>query len=143
MELVQPTYSIISFKASELPEQYVGFIYHKWLRSLRFGAPWFRHIETEAFYKNWHNFIESLMKKPDSLVRLAVLTDDKDVLLGFSVSREDVLDYLYVQADHRMQGIAKKIIPQGITTMSHMTQTSLEIWRSNPKYIGLKFNPFA
>jgi GNAT superfamily N-acetyltransferase len=140
-----PTYSVISYAAHKLPEEYVSLIFSKWLRSLRFGNPLFKNIKSEAFYTQYHAYIENLLKKPDSIVRLAVLTDDPDVVLGFSVCREDVLDYVYVHKDHRNVGIAKSLMPKNrkITTMTHITMIALEIWRKNPKYKYLEFNPFA
>ncbi len=143
LKLVESYYSVVSYPAKELPEQYTSMVYSKWLRSLRFGNPVFKAIETDAYYRQYHAYLEMLMKKPDSLIKLAVLSDDHDVVLGFSVSREDVIDYIHVHKDHRRQGIAKKLLPPGITTMSHTTLTALQIWRENPKYKHLKFNPFA
>lgn len=138
-----PTYSVISFKGSELPQAYVNMVLSKWLRSLRFGNPTFTRIDSDQYYQHYEPYIKNLLKKPDSLVKLAVLSDDHDVVLGFSVSREDVIDYIHVHKDQRRQGIARKIFPEGITTMSHFTLTSGLIWQGNKKYKHLKFNPFA
>jgi hypothetical protein len=143
LKLVNPTYSIISYPAKDLPKNYTALVYSKWLRTLRFGNPIFKNIDSDAFYHNYHKFIENLMKKPDSIVRLAVLTEDQDVVLGFSVSREDVLDYVHVHKDNRELGIAKKLIPQNTTTFTHITLTALQIWRHKEKYQYLKYNPFA
>jgi GNAT superfamily N-acetyltransferase len=141
MNIENPTYSIISFKGSELPEKYTSLIFSRWLRSLRYGNTLFKRITPNDYYKTYHQFIENLLKKPGCIIRLAVLSDDHDVVLGFSVSREDVLDYVHVQADYRKIGIAKKLIPEGVTTFSHITTTALNIWQ--PKYKHIKFNPFA
>lgn len=137
------SYSVISYKTSELPKQYEAMVFSRWLRSLRNGAPWFEHIDSEAFYKNYHSYIENLMQKPDSLIKLAILTEDPDVVLGFSVSRENVLDYVHVQHEQRKQGIGSKLLPPMMTTMSHLTQLGMEIWQKRVKYKHLKFNPFA
>lgn len=94
------------------------------------------------------------MKKPDCLIKLAVLTEDKDVVLGFSVSREDVLDYIHVHKDSRKDaemlidgkvvkfpgGIGKKLLPKPLTTFTHLTKIALIIWQTE-KYKHLKFNP--
>lgn len=139
----EPTYSIISFPASKLPENFVPLVFSKWLRSLRFGNPLFKRVYTKDYYKNYHTYIENLLKKPDSIIRLAVLTDDQDVVLGFSVSREDVLDYIHVHNDYRRIGIARLLMPKDITTFTHITTTWLSIWPGNPNYKHLQFNPFA
>lgn len=135
------TYSIISFKGSQVPPNYLPLIFSRWLRSLRYGNPLFKRITPNDYYKSYHKFIENLLTKPDCMIRLAVLSDDHDVVLGFSVCREDVLDYIHVQADYRNHGIGKKLVPEGITTFTHLTLTAGSIW--HPKYKHLKFNPFA
>lgn len=138
-----PTYTIIEFKGSNLPIQYHPLVFSRWLRSLRFGNNNFRKIDSDVYYKVYHQFIEALLSKPDALVRLAVLSDDHDVVLGFSVSREDVLDYVHVQADYRKHGIGTALIPKGISTFTHLTLTVIGIWPNNEKYKDWKFNPFA
>jgi GNAT superfamily N-acetyltransferase len=134
LHIKDPTYSVITFKASELPEQYKALVFSKWLRSLRYGNPLFEKADSNEYYKNYHIFIENLFKKPDALVHLAVLTDDHDVVLGFSATREDVLDYVHVHRDMRRQGIAKKLIPSSINVFSHMTKIIGSILTHNPKY---------
>lgn len=141
--MLDPTYSIVAYPAKELPKQYIAMVYSKWLRSLRFGNPLFKQVVSEEFYKQYHSYLEMLMAKPDSVVRVAVLTDDPDVALGFSVAREDVLDYVHVHKDNRQLGIAKKLLPPRVATFTHITTTAMQIWRSKPKYKHLKFNPFA
>lgn len=145
LKIENPTYSIISYPSALLPDQYTALIYSKWLRSLRFGNPIFKNMPSNIYYKEYHTFIENLLKKPDSIIRLAVLTDDHDVVLGFSVIREDVLDYVHVHKDQRKQGIAKALVPPGITTMSHITTVAMEIWqpKQDKKYSHLSFNPYA
>jgi len=138
-----PTYSVISYPSRDLPTNYIALVYSKWLRSLRFGNPLFKNIESDAFYREYHKYIESLLEKPLSVIRLAVLSDDHDVVLGFSVSREAIIDYVHVHMDHRRVGVGRSLLPAHTTTMTHITMTSLTIWRNNPKYEHLIFNPFA
>lgn len=139
----QPTYSVISYPASKLPDRFKALIFSKWLRSLRFGNPLFEHADSASYYREYHLYIEKLLAKPDSIVRLAVLTDDQDVVLGFSVSREDVLDYVHVHKDHRNMYIGSKLVPDFITTFTHLTKSAVAIWHEKPKFRHLKFNPFA
>ncbi len=136
------TYSVISYPSSQLPDSYIPLVFARWLRSFRFGNPFIKKADSHSYYKHYHQYIENLMAKPDSIVRLAVLSDDHDVVLGFSVSREDVLDYVHVQVDHRKQGIAKKLIPKGTTTITHTTNLAVGILKNNANY-NFTFNPFA
>lgn len=140
---VVPTYSVVAYPATLLPEQYRSMIFAKWLRSLRSGNPLFKNIDTKAFFDQYHQYLQNLLNKPSSVIRIAVLTETPDVVLGFSVTREDVLDYIWVYKDHRRMGIATKLFPKSITTITHLTLTAIDIWRNNIKYKKLKFNPFA
>lgn len=146
-QLSESNYSIIFFRGPDLPEAYRPMIYSKWLRSLRYGNPAFKIIDSDQYYKNYRLVIEHLLAKPSSIVLLAALSDDHDVVLGFSVHREDVLDYIYVHKDCRKIGIGTKLMPEGITTFKHFTLTAGAIWQNKDpakqKYKHLKFNPFA
>lgn len=140
-EKEKASYSIISFPAAKLPNQYRAMVLSKWLRSLRFGNPLFKKVDSDEYYKNYHIYIENLLSKPDSIVRLAVLSDDHDVVLGFAVSRENVLDYIHVQSDYRRIGIGTALLPSGVGVFTHITNVALAIWQN--KYKKMRFNPFA
>lgn len=135
------SYSIISYPSHALPEAYKPMIFSKLLRSLRFGNDHFKKINADHYYETYHKFIENLMNKPDSITRLAVLTTDHDVVLGYCLSREDVLDYVHVHKDMRQKGIAKALIPKNITVISHITKDGIRFWQS--KHPEWTFNPFA
>lgn len=140
----KPTYSVIVFPAAKIPKNYVSLVFSRWLRSLRFGNKTFRKISSKDYHFQYHKYIENLMAKPDSLIRFAVLSDDHDVVLGFAVSREDVLDYMHVHTDYRKIGVGRSLLPPGITTFTHLTVGALCIWqRDDGKYKHLKFNPWA
>jgi ribosomal protein S18 acetylase RimI-like enzyme len=100
-------------------------------------------MSPKEYYKSYHFYIENLLRKPDSVIMLAVLSDDHDVVLGFSASREDVLDYIHVHRDYRKVGIGKALLPDEITTFTHLTLTALNIWQAKAKYKGWKFDPFT
>lgn len=116
-------------------------IFSKWLRSLRYGNDFFKLIDPEAYYSRYEAMIQRILRAPETEVRLAVLSDDHDVVLGFSVSRGSALDYVHVHKIQRRQGIGKNLVPDGITTITHLTKTRLTIWGS--KYGEWKFNPFV
>lgn len=97
-------------------------------------------VPKSAYFLMYHKFIENLLQKPGCIVKLAVLSDDHDVVLGYSVSREDVLDYIFVQKESRGQKIATALIPQ-ITAFTHTTADWHPIWQS--KYKECEFKPKA
>lgn len=140
-EIASPSYSILVYPSKKLPKDYHPLLFSRWLRSLRFGNALYKKVSSNYYYKNYHIFIEKLLGKPDSVVRLAVLTDDHDVVLGFAVSREDVLDYVHVHTNYRRIGIGTKLVPQGLTAFTHLTATGIIIWQNNPKFKELEFKP--
>ncbi len=135
------TYSVLSFPGPAIPPDYQAIIYSGWLKSLRHGNDYFRLINPPQYYAAYHRYVSSILHKPEALVRLAVLTDDKDVVLGFSVVRDTILDYVCVFKNMRRQGIATSLVPADIDTITHLTKTALTIWGS--KYGHWQFNPFA
>ena len=135
------SYKILQFRGYQLPDDYQALIYSRWLRSLRFGNDYYRLIEKDAYYATYHSYIERLLDHPDAVVRLAVLHDDADIVLGFCVSRGSILDYVHVHKDMRRKGIARKLIPACIDTITHLTRTGLSIWGS--KFFNWQFNPFV
>lgn len=138
----QATYSILRYEGAGLPDQYRALVYSKWLRSLRHGNDFFKLIDSEAYYRAYPPVIESILGKPDCVIRLAALTDDVDVVLGFSVCRGAILDYVNVQKDHRGAAIATHLIPDNIEQFTHITKTWLRVW-STARFNHFKFNPFA
>lgn len=135
------SYSLIESGGSNLPSTYVGLIYSRWMRSLRYGNDFFKLIKSDPFYEAYQKYIKTMLSNPSTIVRLAVLTDDKDVVLGFSVYHDKVLDYVHVHKDHRKLGVGSHLVPSYIDTISHITNTGLSIWGN--KYPHWSFNPFA
>ena len=133
------SYRILSFR-TKAPDQYKGMVYSGWLNSLRYNNDLFKLIDSDAYYKTYATYITSILKRPYSRLRIAVLSDDEDVALGWSVDEADILHYVYVPKDYRKRGIGKSLIPEGIKQFSHITTIGLSIWTT--KYPSLKFNPF-
>jgi len=136
------SYTILSFKGPDLPASYAAPVYAHWLRSYRYGNDYIKLIDSNSYYKNYKRFIWEILSRPECIVRLAVLTEDKDVVIGFSVSRETILDYVHVSKDLRCQGIAKSLVPENMEWISHLTKQALAIM--GKKYVDWKwkFNPF-
>lgn len=134
------SYKVVSLSAHELPKDARHLIYSSWKRTLRYGNDYFKIVDQAAYFAAYERYISFVLHQPHAVVRLAVLTDDPDVILGFSVYRGNVLDYVYVLKDQRRQGIGAKLVPRGIDTISHVTKTGITIWQS--KYKEWKLDPF-
>lgn len=124
----------------ELPTEARNYVLASWLRSLRHGNDYFKIIDSDSYYKAYENYIKRLLMTDSCLVRFAALSDQLDVLLGFSVSRGTTLDYVFVKKDFRGIGIGKRLTPKDITHVTHLTKTGMAIWVEMDR--PWKFNPF-
>ncbi len=133
------SYTVFECPVEKL-DPYRAMIFAKWLRSLRTGNDYFRLVHPQAFYVAYSRYIQSILSRHDVRIMLATLSDDADVVLGFSVSRGTVLEYVHVGKDYRRLGIGKGLVPECINTITHLTRTGLAIWG---KTKDIKFDPFA
>lgn len=124
------SYKIAVYSGSALPEQYRALIFSKWLRSLRYGNDYFKLIDQDTYFAVYHAYLEQLLTRPDSTVRLAVLTDDPDVVLGWAVSEGNRLHYVYVNRENRRVGIARKLSGR-FDVITHLTKMGMSIWASH------------
>jgi GNAT superfamily N-acetyltransferase len=138
---IESSYSVISYPAFQLPETYRNMIFSKWLRSLRYGNDYFKLINSDDYYETYNKVIVNILKNPSAVVRIAVLTDAPDVVLGWSVHRGPILDFVHVHKDMRKQGIGTALLPKDITNITHVTKTGIAVWAS--KYPQFIFNPFS
>ncbi len=116
-----------------------SFIFSTWLRGLRYGNSWFKLIDADSYYKHYHKVIEGLLQHPDTIIKVACLKEDSDVILGYVVYRNNILDYVFVKTAWRNIGIAKMLVPADFKIVSHLTATGQNMLK---KYPGVIFNPF-
>ena len=134
----ESAYSIIAYPAIKLPVQYRNYVLAKFKRSLRHGNDYFKLWDANSYYEAYERYCQVLFNRPDAVIRLAVLTDDRDVALGFSLIERDILHYVFVQSEQRNKGIGKSLVPVPIAWITHLTNTGVRIWSSHP---GPKFDP--
>lgn len=135
------SYTIFRYSGEVLPFEFRNFVLANWLRSFRRGNDYMKLTDTVSYYAMYQLYIYKILDLPETSVRIASLTDDPDIALGFSVSRGNILDFVFVRKENRKFGIGKSLIPEGINTITHLTRTGMSIW--NNKYPSWKFNLFA
>src|SRR6185312_6623205 len=135
----QSSYSLIVFSGQGLPAQYHNLILSKWLRSLKFGNDYFRLIDNDAYFKTYGLFIKSILARLNCVVKLSVLSDDHDIVLGFCVYEGSAVHYVHVHKDYRRIGVGSALLPKEFLYITHLTKQALQIWN---KYPDVKFNPF-
>jgi len=110
-------------------------IYATWLRSQYYGHPWFKMIDSEAYFAAYKAFISQRLKT--SNVDIICLDGDPDVILGYAVYSGPVLHWVYVKRAWRNFGIAKELVPKDITHVSSITKLGKLAGKER-----FKFNPF-
>lgn len=116
-----------------------AFIYSTWLKSLRYGNSWFELIDQDTYFKKYHDIIEAILSKPETDIRVACLKEDPSVILGYSILRDNNVDWVFVKKAWRNIGIAKSLVPENINVVTHMTKVGLSIFK---KRKGMRFDPF-
>ena len=111
------------------------FICGTWLPGLYYGNPFYREIDRVAFFENYIIAVQYILKK--SHVLIACLNEDPDVILGYAVFNGNVLHWVYVKKPWRNIGIAKKLVPIDIETVTHLTTVGKDIIKHSKI-----FNPF-
>lgn len=131
MQVTSSTIQIRDAKPEDLP-----LIYSTWLLGLYHGCDWFSRIKKESFFRNYKVVIERLIPKCE--VKVACLADDEDVILGYVCYRGENLDWIFVKKAWRKMGIARMLLPKGITNCTHLTKVGRSI---KPK--EWTFDPFV
>lgn len=114
------------------------FIMSTWLKGLRFGNSWFSFIPSGIYYKFYSKVIETLLYQERTKVKIACLKDDPDVILGYSVFSDTSIHWAFVKKAWRKIGIANSIVPNGVATVTHLTDVGKAICKNK----GFTFNPF-
>ncbi len=121
-----------------------AFILATWLRGLYHGDSWFSKVPRDIFMQAYHAGLERLLSLPTTFIRLAVLEDEPDVVLGYAVftAVDDsiVLHWVYTKKPFRQAGIARSLVPSGIAFVTHLTKDGARLLHTIP---GARFNPWA
>lgn len=119
-----------------------NFVVKSFLLGLYHGDSWFSMIPRDLFMDEYKKVAYRLFDSPKTAVMVACLPDDPDTILGYSVLSADfqTVHFVYVKDKWRKHGIARKLVPQHPTAVTHLTKTGLQLM---PKLNSAVFNPFA
>ena len=135
----QSAYKIKLFAGQTLPLRYTDFVYANWLNSCRQGNDYFKLIDSRVYYTKYKPYIKSVLDRDKTLVKIAVLSEDEDVVLGFAIDEGQILHYVYVGKDYRRASIGESLVSH-FSSFTHLTKVGMSIW--NKKYPDAIFNPF-
>lgn len=121
-------YKISPFRGLSVPKDKINFIRSRWMRSYRYGNDYIKLNHSESYYFAYSTHIDNILRRPHVFVRLALLVDDPDVILGFSVTEGNILHYVYTIKSCRKQGIARNLVPIHIAWITHITKIGMKLW---------------
>jgi hypothetical protein len=134
----KPNLDFIDIRPAEAND--VPFILSTWLKGLKYGNSWYKLIQNNVYYQVYHKVIENILLNPNTRTSVACLKEDPSVILGYMVTTEDRLHWCHVKVAWRNNGIATKLLPAGITTVTHVTDAGKAIFLKKKTWI---FNPFV
>jgi hypothetical protein len=132
----------------DMKESDKSFIMATFLKGLYYGDSWFSKIPKDIFMKNYKQVAESLVAGGRTTIKVACLKEDTDIILGYSILSADyqTIHWVYVKesklkdgSSWRKKGIARSLLPQYPTAVTHLTRLGSELLH---KFQGTIFNPF-
>jgi hypothetical protein len=118
-----------------------NFILATFLRGLYYGDSWFSQIPKDLFMDNYKKVAERLVTDPRISIKLAVLREDSNVILGYCIASKDqqAIIWTYTKSAWRRQGIAKSLLPSKPLYAMHLSELGKTLL---PKLSNVVFNPF-
>jgi len=118
-----------------------NFILSTFLRGLYYGDSWFSLIPKDAFMQHYKKVANYLVIPGNSTIKVACLKEDPNVILGYSILSNDfqTIHWVFVKNAWRNKGIAKSLVPQYPTVVTHLTKVGKQLLT---KFEGAVFNPF-
>lgn len=135
----EEAYKIRHYHACSLPNGLLNLVIAPFLNSLRYGNDLYKLIDKEAYFLSYTKYIELLMKRPECLITIALLSDD--TALGWCMHEKKTIHYLWVKKEVRRQGIGRSLMPKQFDTISHITNKGINIWVNH--FPEVRFNPFT
>lgn len=131
---------ILAFPGRNLPTQYQNLVRSRWVRSYKRDNDYMKIVHPPGYYFAYNNYVALIMNREKTVIRIAALDEDDDVVLGFSIVEGNVLHYIHVPKSYRRQHIGTMLVPEGIEWFTHLTRIGMRIWSTKaPK---ARFNPF-
>lgn len=112
------------------------FIIASWLQGYFHSQPFFKEMKLHTFCSFYEKVVKALMAK--SVMKVACLESDPDVIIGYSVHQSPILHWVFVRPAWRNKKVATALVPKDITTVTHLTVAGTA---AKPKH--WEFNPFA
>lgn len=123
-----------------------NFILKTFLLGIYYGDTWFSKIPKRIFMDNYKRVAEALFNKYRNNIRIACLSDETDVILGYSILNSDstVLQFVYVKERWRRKGVGRQLVPPSVCCVTHLTslgETLIKKLKPEPLFNPFNFSP--
>lgn len=117
-----------------------SFVLATFLKGLYYGDSWFSLIPKDTFMTHYHAFLERFIESPGVDISMACLAEDPDVIIGYCIHTNTVVHMIFVKKAWRRIGVAKSLLPNQVTAVSHLTDLGRRLLSKLPEAV---FNPFV
>lgn len=124
--------------SSEELAPYINFIRISYGKTVKASCSYFVAIPVDLFIERFNQTFTHLLSK--SMVRLMVLKEGPEVIIGYSIYHDNILSVVFVKRIFRKQGLMAALIPEGIT--DYATFIKKENHWLLEKFPALRFNPY-
>lgn len=115
-----------------------NFILSTWLKGQYWGNAHFKQIEQDAYFEHHGALVRAIVDSPNTLISIACSESAPTWIAGFSIARVPELYWVHVRDGFRNRGIAKLLVPDGITIIKALTKIGSAIARRKK----LIFDPY-
>lgn len=118
-----------------------NFVLATFLRGLYYGESFFSRVPKAVFFDRYKLVAQALVEDANTILRVACLPEDPDVILGYSLcsNNGETLYWVFVKTTWRKHGIARSLMPSHIKYVAHLTRLGDSLLYKLP---GAEFNPF-
>jgi hypothetical protein len=118
-----------------------NFILATFLRGLYYGESFFSRIPKNIFMDKYKLVAQALVNDKNTVIKIACLPEDPDVILGYSLLSADyqTVYFVFVKKIWRQRGLGRSLVPANPTYVAHLTKLGDSLL---PKINNPKFNPF-
>lgn len=111
------------------------------MNGLYYGDSWFSQTNKKDFMAGYGKVGEFFTISPSVTILVACLTEDPNIILGYSIfsADETTLHWVYMKKKWRKLGIAKAMVPSTINVCTHLTALGAILKTKIP---NITFNPF-
>jgi ribosomal protein S18 acetylase RimI-like enzyme len=125
------------FKIREGAPSDYNLIIGTFLNGVKYGSSYFKSIDDDAFFHNYTKFVEYVTFNSD--VKICCLEEDEDVIVGYVLSKGEVIHWIYTKPAFRKLGVANSLLAEISPTT---TPTYTKVGYIIAKKKNIKLNPW-